>query len=77
VVDELDDVTLLFTDMVGFTQFSNNVKDPREVVKLLSELFTRFDQLCVKNKVYKVHTIGDCYVIMGYTGHIPQGLRTS
>jgi class 3 adenylate cyclase len=77
VVDELDDVTLLFTDMVGFTQFSNNVKDPREVVKLLSELFTRFDQLCVKNKVYKVHTIGDCYVIMGYTGHIPQGQRTS
>lgn len=43
VVDELEDVTLLFTDMVGFTQFSNNVKNPKEVVKLLSELFTRFD----------------------------------
>lgn len=43
VVDELEDVTLLFTDMVGFTHFSNNVKDPKEVVKLLSELFTRFD----------------------------------
>lgn len=76
VVDELEDATLLFTDMVDFTKFSNSVKDPREVVKLLSELFTRFDQLCVKNKVYKVHTIGDCYVIMGYTGHIPQNQRT-
>jgi len=43
VVDELEDVTLLFTDMVGFTQFSNSVKNPKEVVKLLSELFTRFD----------------------------------
>jgi class 3 adenylate cyclase len=43
VVDELEDVTLLFTDMVGFTQFSNNVKNPKEVVKLLSELFCRFD----------------------------------
>jgi class 3 adenylate cyclase len=75
-VDELEDVTLLFTDMVGFTQFSNNVKNPKEVVKLLSELFTRFDKLCVENKVYKVHTIGDCYVIMGYTGHIHNSQRT-
>jgi len=31
-VDEFEDQTLLFTDMVGFTQFSNNVKDQREVV---------------------------------------------
>lgn len=42
----------------------------------MSELFTGFDQLCVQNKVYKVHTIGDCYVIMGYTGHISQQQRT-
>jgi class 3 adenylate cyclase len=42
-VDEFDDVTLLFTDMVGFTAFSKNVKDPRDVVNLLSKLFSRFD----------------------------------
>lgn len=42
-VDEFDDVTLLFTDMVGFTAFSKGVKDPREVVYLLSKLFSRFD----------------------------------
>jgi phospholipid-translocating ATPase len=45
-------------------------------VKLLSDLFTKFDQLCVSNKVYKVHTIGDCYVILGYTGYIPLNERT-
>jgi len=45
-------------------------------VKLLSELFTKFDQLCVNNHVYKVHTIGDCYVISGYTGHISPQDRT-
>jgi class 3 adenylate cyclase len=56
--------------MVGFTAFSKNVKDPREVVFLLSKLFSRFDQLSEENKVYKVHTIGDCYVIMGYNGRI-------
>lgn len=72
----MEDVTLLFTDMVGFAHFSNNVKNPKEVVKLLSDLFTRFDQLCVNNHVYKVHTIGDCYVISGYTGHIPIHERT-
>ena len=32
---------------------------------MLSELFTRFDKICVDHKVYKVHTIGDCYVVMG------------
>jgi class 3 adenylate cyclase len=74
-VDEFDDVTLLYTDMVGFTNFSKNVKDPREVVNLLSKLFSRFDQLCEENKVYKVHTIGDCYVIMGYNGKIDKSKR--
>ena len=45
-VDEFNDCTLLFTDMVKFTAFSKNVKDPREVVNLLSKMFSRFDQLC-------------------------------
>ena len=35
---------------------------------MLSNLFTRFDKLCVEFDVYKVHTIGDCYVVMGDTG---------
>lgn len=75
-VDEFDNVTLLFTDMVGFTAFSNNVKDPKEVVTLLSKLFSRFDQLCEEFKVYKVHTIGDCYVIMGYNGKVDKSQRS-
>jgi class 3 adenylate cyclase len=43
VVDILDNVTLLYTDMVGFTAFSNSVKNPQEVVQLLSKLFSKFD----------------------------------
>lgn len=74
-VDEFEDVTLLFTDVVGFTAFSKNVKDPREVVNLLSKLFSRFDQQTEENKVYKVHTIGDCYVIMGYNGRVDKTKR--
>jgi len=74
-VDEFDDVTLLFTDMVGFTAFSKNVKEPKEVVILLSKLFSKFDELCAEYNVYKVHTIGDCYVIMGYNGRKDKNKR--
>lgn len=75
MVDSLDNVTLLYTDMVGFTEFSKNTK-PQEVVNLLSRLFSKFDQLCEQIGVYKVHTIGDCYVIMSYTGKIAKERRS-
>ena len=65
ITDTLCDVTLLYADIVGFTAWSAD-KSPIEVVDMLSRLFTRFDKLCVIHKVYKVHTIGDCYVVMSY-----------
>ncbi len=34
---------------------------------MLRSLFTEFDKCCLKFKVYKVYTIGDCYVVMGFT----------
>ena len=33
---------------------------------MLKNLFTEFDKVCVKHQVYKVYTIGDCYVVMGF-----------
>ena len=63
--DSYEGVTILYADIVGFTAWSSNRK-PIEVVTMLSKLFTTFDHLCVKNHVYKVHTIGDCYVILGF-----------
>merc|ERR1719329_848022 len=74
-VDDFEDITLLYTDMVGFTEFSKNALDPKEVVNLLHKVFSRFDQICEDNKVYKVHTIADCYVIMGYNGRIDKSRR--
>lgn len=67
VTDRLPNVALLFADICGFTAWSSN-KTPNEVVGMLSELFTSFDILCVQHDVFKVCTIGDCYVVMGYTG---------
>mmetsp|Transcript_34670 Transcript_34670/g.6244 ORF Transcript_34670/g.6244 Transcript_34670/m.6244 type:complete len:97 (+) Transcript_34670:46-336(+) len=63
--DTLVNVTLLYADIVGFTSWSSN-KRPAEIVGMLSQLFTRFDKECLMNNVYKVHTIGDCYVVMSY-----------
>ena len=74
-VDEFEDITLLYTDMVKFNEFTRSYQDPREAVNLLNKLFSRFDQLCEENKVYKVHTVGDCYVIMGYNGKIDKSKR--
>lgn len=64
VTDRFSNVTLLYADIVGFTFWSSD-KSPDQVVGMLSELFTRFDKICVNHKVYKVHTIGDCYVVIG------------
>lgn len=63
--DELKDVTILFADIAGFSKYCASV-EPEEVVKMLSELFHEFDQMCVRLKVYKVYTIGDCYVALGF-----------
>jgi phospholipid-translocating P-type ATPase (flippase) len=67
MTDRLPSVALLFADICGFTAWSSD-KTPIEVVGMLSELFTNFDVLCVQYKVFKVCTIGDCYVVMGYNG---------
>jgi len=59
-------VTLLFADISGFTKYSSSVS-AEQVVNMLRSLFTEFDKCCLKFKVYKVYTIGDCYVVMGFT----------
>ena len=33
---------------------------------MLRKLYTDFDISCVKNNVYKMYTIGDCYVVLGF-----------
>ena len=65
--DKIPQVTILYADIVGFTAWSAP-RTPEEIVTMLSQLFTMFDKNCVIHNVYKVHTIGDCYVAMGFTG---------
>jgi class 3 adenylate cyclase len=53
--------TILFADMVGFTRWSST-REPVEVFELLETLYQAFDAIAVRRGVFKVETIGDCYV---------------
>ncbi|GFH20709.1 guanylate cyclase domain-containing protein, partial [Haematococcus lacustris] len=55
-------VTIMFTDIVGFTAFSKECT-PGQVMSFLNELFSKLDDLLDKHSVYKVETAGDCYII--------------
>lgn len=74
IVDEFTDVTMLYTDIKGFTDFANN-KEPSEVVEALGALYTRFDELVFdinksckpdEPKLYKLYTIGDAYIVLSF-----------
>ena len=74
VADVLENVTLLFADIVRYTDFGNK-HEPVEVVSMLMELFKNFDHSTKSCHVYKVHTIGDCYVVMGFNGKVSMNER--
>ncbi|KXZ45916.1 hypothetical protein GPECTOR_49g500 [Gonium pectorale] len=57
-------VTILFCDIVGFTP-ACHASTPFTIMTFLNELYSRFDGLVDIYKVYKVETIGDCYVVAG------------
>lgn len=64
IADRIDDATVLFADLVGFTRASHTVP-PEEVVAYLDDLFTTFDALCDNYSVDKIKTIGDGYLVVG------------
>jgi adenylate cyclase len=53
--------TILFSDLVGFTEFSSKIS-ATELVKMLNDLFTRFDKRADSLGLEKIKTIGDAYM---------------
>ncbi|HEY9605587.1 MAG TPA: adenylate/guanylate cyclase domain-containing protein [Allocoleopsis sp.] len=64
IADGFADVTILFADIVGFTQLSEQLS-PTQLVGILNEIFSTFDRLTEQYGLEKIKTIGDAYMVVG------------
>ncbi|XP_021787640.2 adenylate cyclase type 7 isoform X6 [Papio anubis] len=53
-------VSILYADIVGFTQLASDCS-PKELVVVLNELFGKFDQIAKANECMRIKILGDCY----------------
>ena len=63
IADEFPEVSVMFVDLVGFTELTE-VLGPHELVKLLNEIFALFDNRLEGYGLEKIKTIGDCYMVV-------------
>ncbi|HAX80389.1 MAG TPA: adenylate/guanylate cyclase domain-containing response regulator [Cyanobacteria bacterium UBA11372] len=63
IAESFSDVSVLFADIVGFTQLSASVS-AIELVHLLNGIFSKFDDLAEKHGLEKIKTIGDSYMVV-------------
>ena len=64
LADRFDEVSVLFADIVGFTPLSARIS-ALELVILLNEIFSVFDNLTERHGLEKIKTIGDAYMVAG------------
>ncbi len=64
IADEFASASVLFCDIVGFTELSARLK-PEELVRGLNSIFSRFDELADTFGLEKIKTIGDAYMVAG------------
>ena len=63
IADHYDSVTVMFADLINFTQMSEKMT-PTQLIELLSQVFVKFDELAEKYQVEKIKTIGDSYMVI-------------
>lgn len=64
ICDGFAEVSVLFADIVGFTTLSTLIS-PDELVALLNQIFSTFDDLSDRYGLEKIKTIGDNYMVAG------------
>ena len=64
IAEGFTEVSVLFADIVGFTQMTEKLA-PEELVSRLNLIFSSFDDLVDKLKLEKIKTIGDAYMVAG------------
>jgi class 3 adenylate cyclase len=61
IADLFPETTILFADISGFTAWSST-REPSQVFILLETIYKAFDEIARRRRVFKVETVGDCYV---------------
>jgi class 3 adenylate cyclase len=61
LADAFEEASVLFADLVGFTELSSTLS-PQELVRFLNSIFTEFDQVVRRYGIEKIKTIGDAYM---------------
>jgi adenylate cyclase len=64
IADRFPEATILFSDLVGFTNLASRYS-PGQIVEILNRLFSAFDALAKRLKLEKIKTIGDAYMVAG------------
>ncbi|XP_071451517.1 adenylate cyclase type 6-like [Hetaerina americana] len=59
-IQRYENVSILFADICGFTSLSDQCT-AEELVRLLNELFARFDRLAAEHHCLRIKLLGDCY----------------
>ncbi|MBN8572366.1 MAG: tetratricopeptide repeat protein [Candidatus Kapabacteria bacterium] len=63
IAEKLENVSVLFADIVGFTKLSSRIS-AEELVAGLDRIFSAFDTLAEKHRLEKIKTIGDAYMVV-------------
>lgn len=71
IADGFADVTVMFADIVNFTQVASALS-PAQVFSMLNDVFSAFDELADRYRLEKIKTIGDAYMVAGglEDGHV-------
>jgi class 3 adenylate cyclase len=64
IADGFADVTVMFADIVNFTQVAAGLT-PQQVFAMLNRIFSSFDEFAEKYGLEKIKTIGDAYMVAG------------
>jgi adenylate cyclase len=64
VADHFAEVTILFADLVNFTELASQTS-PVELIRRLNQIFSMFDRITEDYGLEKIKTIGDAYMVVG------------